>query len=78
MKIVRQKEQKGLVNITLETGRFGRIAAELKAKQKGFSGYTEKPPECAVAVIQVFRHRHHVHNRIRYLILFQHLIYLTG
>ena len=39
MKIVRQKEQKGLVNITLETGRFGRIAAELKAKQKGFSGY---------------------------------------
>ena len=39
MKIVRQKEQKGLVNITLETGRFGRIAAELKANQKGFSGY---------------------------------------
>lgn len=39
MKIVRNREQKGLVNITLETGRFGKIAAELKAKQKGFSGY---------------------------------------
>ncbi len=39
MKIVRNKEQKGMVNITLDTGRFGKIAAELKAKQKGFSGY---------------------------------------
>lgn len=39
MKIVRNKEQKGMVNITLETGCFGKIAAELKAKQKGFSGY---------------------------------------
>ncbi len=39
LKIVRGKEQKGLVNITLETRRFGKIAAELKAKQKGISGY---------------------------------------
>lgn len=39
MKIVRNKNQKGLVNITLETSRFGKIAAELKARKKGFSGY---------------------------------------
>lgn len=39
MKIVRNKEQRGLVNITLETSRFGKIAAELKAKKNGFSGY---------------------------------------
>ncbi len=40
MKIVRDKEQRGMVNITLETARFGKIAAELRAKQKGgFGGY---------------------------------------
>lgn len=40
MKIVRDKEQRGIVNITLETSRFGKIAAELRAKQRGgFSGY---------------------------------------
>ena len=39
MKIVRQKEQKGLVNITMDTARFGKIAAELRAKEKGYSGY---------------------------------------
>ncbi len=39
MKIVRNKEQKGLVNITLETERFGKIAAELKARQNGVTGY---------------------------------------
>jgi len=39
MKIVRNKEQKGLVNITLDSSAFGKIAAELRAKQKGFSGY---------------------------------------
>lgn len=39
MKIVRNKEQKGLVNITLDSGLHGKIAAELRAKQKGFSGY---------------------------------------
>lgn len=39
MKIVRNKEQKGLVNITLDSGSFGRIAAQLRAKQKGCSGY---------------------------------------
>ncbi len=39
LKIVRGREQKGLVNITLETERFGKIAAELRAKQKGISGY---------------------------------------
>lgn len=39
MKIVRNKEQKGLVNVTLQSGRYGKIAAELRAKQKGFSGY---------------------------------------
>ncbi len=39
LKIVRDKEQKGLVNLTLETSRFGKIAAEIKAKKNGFSGY---------------------------------------
>lgn len=39
MKIVRNKEQKGLVNITLDSASFGKIAAEFRAKQKGFSGY---------------------------------------
>lgn len=39
MKIVRNKQQKGLVNITLDSGSFGRIAAQLRAKQKGCSGY---------------------------------------
>ncbi len=39
MKIVRNKEQKGLVNITLDSGIHGKIAAELRAKQKGFTGY---------------------------------------
>ncbi len=39
MKIIRNKNQKGLVNITLETSRFGKIAAELKAGKKGFNGY---------------------------------------
>lgn len=39
LKIVRGREQKGLINITLETARFGKIAAELKAKQEGISGY---------------------------------------
>lgn len=39
LKIVRNKQQKGLVNITLETSRFGKIAAELKARQKGITGY---------------------------------------
>ena len=34
MKIVRNKQQKGLVNITLDSGSFGRIAAQLRAKQK--------------------------------------------
>lgn len=39
MKIVRHKEQKGLVNITMDTARFGKIAAELRAKELGFGGY---------------------------------------
>ncbi len=39
MKIVRHKEQKGLVNITMDTARYGKIAAELRAKDRGFSGY---------------------------------------
>ena len=39
LKIVRNKEQKGLINITLETSRLGKIAAELKAKQSGITGY---------------------------------------
>lgn len=39
LKIVRDKEQKGLVNLTLETSRFGKVAAEIKAKKGGFSGY---------------------------------------
>ena len=40
MKIVRDKSQRGIVNVTLDTTRFGKIAAELRAKQKGgFSGY---------------------------------------
>lgn len=39
MKIVRNKEQKGLVNITLDSASFGKIAVELRAKQNGFSGY---------------------------------------
>lgn len=39
MKIVRHKEQKGLVNITMDTARFGKIAAELRAKERGFGGY---------------------------------------
>ncbi len=40
MKIIRDKEQRGIVNITLDTARFGKIAAELRAKQRGgFSGY---------------------------------------
>ena len=39
MKIVRNKEQKGLVNITMDSALHGKIAAELRAKQKGFGGY---------------------------------------
>lgn len=39
LKVVRDKEQKGLVNITLETKNHGKIAAELKAKKEGISGY---------------------------------------
>lgn len=39
LKIVRNKEQKGLINITLETSRLGKIAAELKAKRSGVTGY---------------------------------------
>lgn len=39
MKIVRNKEQKGLVNITLDSASFGKIAAELRAMHKGYSGY---------------------------------------
>lgn len=39
MKIVRNKKQKGLVNITLDSASFGKIAAELRAMHKGFSGY---------------------------------------
>ncbi len=32
LKIVRNKEERGIVNITLETDHFGKIAAELTAK----------------------------------------------
>ena len=39
LKVVRDKEQKGLVNITLETRNYGKIAAELKARKEGISGY---------------------------------------
>ena len=39
MKIVRHKDQKGLVNLTLDSARYGKIAAELRAKKKGYSGY---------------------------------------
>ncbi len=39
LKIVRGREEKGLINITLETRRFGKIAAELKARQSGITGY---------------------------------------
>lgn len=39
LKIVRDKQQKGFVNITMQTDRFGKIAAEFKANEKGFTGY---------------------------------------
>lgn len=39
LKVVRDKEQKGLVNITLDTKNHGKIVAELKAKKEGISGY---------------------------------------
>lgn len=39
LKIVRNKDQKGLVNITLDTNRFGKIAAELKARHNGITGF---------------------------------------
>lgn len=39
LKIVRGRQEKGLVNITLQTDHYGKIAAELKAKQKGIDGY---------------------------------------
>ena len=39
LKIVRGKKEKGLVNITLQTDNLGKIAAELRAKEKGITGY---------------------------------------
>ncbi len=39
LKIVRDKGKQGLVNITLETSRLGKIAAEFKARQNGITGY---------------------------------------
>lgn len=39
LRVVRDKNEKGLVNISLETARFGRIGAEFTAKKDGISGY---------------------------------------
>jgi len=39
LKIVRGRKEKGLVNITLQTENLGKIAAELKAKANGMTGY---------------------------------------
>lgn len=39
LKIVRGRKEKGHVNITLQTDRLGKIAAELRAKKKGMTGY---------------------------------------
>ena len=39
LKVVRGKEEKGLVNITMETERLGKIGAEIKAANDGVSAY---------------------------------------
>ena len=52
LKIVRGKKEKGLVNITLQTDHLGKIAAELRAKEKGITGYVVADSKKACDLLQ--------------------------
>ena len=52
LKVVRGEKEKGLVNITLQTDSLGKIAAELRAKENGISGYVVADSQRTTELLQ--------------------------